>query len=63
MSELQEIKKDLTFLYTIFIVLFVIFGVVQSVVGWQIMTDVHAFNQCQSVDDEHFKACYDDKRK
>lgn len=63
MSELQEIKKDLTFFYTIFIVLFVIFGVVQSVVGWQIMTDVHAFNECSQVDDEHFKACYDDKRK
>jgi hypothetical protein len=63
MNEGQKSLKNIEFLLTFFVVIFVIYASVSAVLTARILTDVSAFNQCSKVDDEHFKACYDDKRK
>lgn len=63
MNEGEKALKNIEFLLTFALVIFVIYVSVSGFLMARIATDVRAFNQCTSVDDEHFQACYESKKQ
>ena len=59
MNEKQIIIKDLQFFYIFFLIVFVIFATTSVVLTASIFKEVRAFNQCASVNDDKFIACYE----
>jgi hypothetical protein len=58
MNENQEIMRDLVFLHKVFAICFMLFVVMFIIISASFMREVRAYNQCASVDDNEFAACY-----